>query len=262
MTRVLCAAFFSGLLAIAQKPGAPLTFDAASVKPAIPVGNFNPPYRRTTPVRIEYRNYPLARLIAEAYNLDEYKVQGPTWIARERYEVTANRPRGTTVAQTRLMMQSLLQERFHLTTHRAFEEKDVYYLLPGKNVALLRPEQGEPDVLGCQSFGTLSEFSEMLAWRLHSPVIDKTNIPGTFYFILSWSSSVAAREPAAGLAPPPPMPSTPPPCPGWSAKTMPPLASDMFEALRNQMGLSLEKHGRAPVDVLVVDRADKLPESN
>jgi uncharacterized protein (TIGR03435 family) len=41
---------------------------------------------------------------------------------------------------------------------------------------------------------------------------------------------------------------------------MPPPASDIFEAVRDQIGLRLERRGNMPVKLLVVDRASKVHE--
>ena len=46
------------------------------------------------------------------------------------------------------------------------------------------------------------------------------------------------------------------------AATMPPVAPTIFEAVKDQMGLKLELRGTTQVSVLVVDRAEKLPEPN
>jgi uncharacterized protein (TIGR03435 family) len=260
-TRAVLVILATAASIAAQHSIVPPTFEAASVKQAKPQGNFNPPSRRATPIRLEYRNYSLVRLIAEAWNLADYQIQAPDWAGRERYDISATKPRQTSVPDTRRMLQSLLIERFHLETRPGTKDMPVYHLLPEK-VALLRPEHDEPDVPGCQSFGTLGEFAQLLSRNLNAPVVDNTNIAGTYYFILAYRSTLPAPERSSVMAPPPPTASTPPPCPGWSSATMPPLADDIFEAARKQMGLKLERRGRASVSTLAVDRADRVPKPN
>jgi len=184
-------------------------------------------------------------------------------MARERYGVIATRPRDTTADQTRQMLRSLLADRFHVALHQEQKEMPGYALLPGKDRSKLRPEKDAPDVPGC-AFGTMSDFAGFLSARLQAPVVNETGIAGTFYFIFAYSDTLAARAAgAAGAAPPPPPPPPPlPPCPGLSAATMPPLASSIFEAVSEQMGLKLERRGNQSVSVLVVDRADRVPTAN
>ncbi len=193
----------------------------------------------------------------EAWDLAQYQVQGPAWIARERYDVVATTPPGTSAVSEREMLQSLVRERFQLEFHKENKETPRYVLLPGKNRSKLRPEKDAPDIPGCKSFGTMPEFADILSQILNAPVEDDTVITGTFYFILSFSGS---PDEATDIEPPPPPP--PPPCPGWSAETMPPPDSNVFDAVRNQMGLRLERRGKATVSVLVVNHANRTPESN
>jgi uncharacterized protein (TIGR03435 family) len=43
---------------------------------------------------------------------------------------------------------------------------------------------------------------------------------------------------------------------------MPTVAPTIFDAVKDQMGLKLERRANAPVSVLVIDRVDKLPAAN
>ena len=153
------------------------------------------------------------------------------------------------------MLQSLLRDRFHLLAHWEKKEMAAYSLLAGRDRLKLRPEAGEPEVPGCKSFGTLSDFADLLSHSLGKPVVNQTEIRGTFYFILAYRNLETASM--TDRAPP-----SPPPCPGWSARTMPPLASSIFEAVKEQMGLRLERRGTKIIDLLVVDQAQKIPEGN
>src|SRR5277367_1549388 len=82
--------------------------DAASVKPAAQAEGLIEPIRESTPGRVTYRNYSLKRLLMEAYQVTRYQVEGPPWIERDRYDIIATKPKGTTADQERQMMQSLL----------------------------------------------------------------------------------------------------------------------------------------------------------
>src|SRR5262249_20715439 len=73
---------------------------------------------------------------------------------------------------------------------------------------------------------------------LDRPVIDGTGLTGNFDFDLSWSP--------AGLQSDTPSPDSDKP--------------DLFTSMQTQLGLTLDSH-RGPVDVLVVDHAEK-PDAN
>jgi uncharacterized protein (TIGR03435 family) len=214
------------------------------------------------PVRIRFVNYPLKDLIRDAYSMRDYQVRAPSWMTRDRFDLVATKPAGTSAARERSMLQSLLAERFHLTVHTATQEMPAYVLLLGKAQSKLRLAINPPDVPGCHSFGTLSEYADVLSRLLDRPVIDRTGISGSFYFILHVENPMQQSVASPGLAPPPLPPAAPPPCPGWSPETMPPPAYSIPEAVREQMGLRLQRHGTAQVDVLIVDHADRMPEPN
>ena len=134
----------------------------------------------------------------------------------------------------------------------------VTVLLPGKDRSKLRAEKDAPDIPGCKSFGTMPEFADILSQILNAPVEDDTGITGTFYLLWRFRILRARRRTSRRRPSSPP----PPPCPGWSAETMPPPDSNVFDAVRNQMGLRLERRGKIAVSVLVVDHANRTPESN
>jgi uncharacterized protein (TIGR03435 family) len=253
----LAGGFSAVALAIIGQSAA-ASFDAASVRPASQTMGFISPIRSGDPGHRAYRNYSLRALIAEAWDLADYQVQGSAWLARDRYDVVATKPRGTSVVSERVMLQSLLRERFQLEFHKENKETPRYVLLPGKDRSKLRPEKDAQDIPGCKSFGTMPEFAHILSQILNAPVEDETGITGTFYFILAFSDS--PDEATNSEAPPPPPP--PPPCPGWSVDVMPSLDSNVFDAVRNQMALRLKRRGNTAVSVLVVDHVNRTPDSN
>ena len=156
------------------------------------------------------------------------------------------------------MLQSLLVARFHLVQHREDREMSGYALLPGKDTSRLHAVKEEGgEAAECSRSGTMARFAEMLATSIDRPVVDQTGISGRYYFILTWSDRPQIRTESEGAPPPPP----PPPsssslCPGWTGK-MPPLASNIFEAVKEQMGLRLERKGTMMVNVMVLDHVEK-----
>ena len=88
---------------------------------------------------------------------------------------------------------------------------------------------------------TLEAFSNFLATPVRRPVIDRTGLSGDFDIELEMS---------AELGPPPP----PPGMPDHVDRT---FAPSIFTSLQEQLGLRLESQ-RGPVDVLVIDRVERL----
>jgi uncharacterized protein (TIGR03435 family) len=103
-------------------------------------------------------------------------------------------------------------------------------------------------------------LADMLANQLGSPVIDKTGLTGEYDYTLEFSS-----EGLAGGGVPPGLP-PPPPSPGAGGPLAPNSAGDqdapsLLTAVQEQLGLKLESK-KGPLDLLVIDRADKTPTEN
>jgi uncharacterized protein (TIGR03435 family) len=88
------------------------------------------PYNLTAhdPERITWTNTRLIRAIQVAYDVRSDKIDGPDWLGNETYNILANVPAGTTVAQFRVMVQNLLAERFGLRVHRQTRDISGYVL--------------------------------------------------------------------------------------------------------------------------------------
>ena len=170
------------LLAFAQP--APITFDAASVKPADPK---SAPVNRSAnaqatlrggpgtadPGRISYANVTLQSVLITAYGAD-CKVQedcdqivGPPWLRSSRYDIDAKIPAGATNDQFRTMLQNLLAERFHMTLHREMRDLPGYELTVGKGKAKL--VASPPDSASAEAstgplvkFGAPGEYGKLL----------------------------------------------------------------------------------------------------
>jgi uncharacterized protein (TIGR03435 family) len=230
-------------------------FDAASVKPAAQVEGLIETIRQSTPGRVTYRNYSLKRLLTEAYQVSRYQVEGPAWIERDRYDIVATKPRGTTADQERLMVQNLVAARFHLVRHSEKREMTAYALLPGKDTSKLHAVKEGGDSEGCDRSGTMAQYAELLAARIDKPVVDRTGISGRYYFILLYTDQPQIRT-DSGAPPPPPPPPSGAGCRGWTGK-WPSFESNVFDAVKEQMGLRLERTGTTSVNVIVLDHVEK-----
>jgi uncharacterized protein (TIGR03435 family) len=254
LRRVLWICVVTGRVALGQQ----LAFDAASVKPAAQVEGLIEPIKQSTPGRVTIRNYVVKKLVMEAYQLTRYQVEGPPWIERERFDIIATKPKGTTGDQEREMLQRLLAERFHVAQHRETRQLPSYVLLPGKDTAKLHPVTDNVES-GCARAGTMAQFADRLATILDKPVIDETGVSGQYYFVLSWSPQpMTLRSDGAAAPPPPPPPPavSSPGCPAFNGKILP-IEGTIFDAVREQMGLRLERRGTVAVSVIVLDRVER-----
>jgi bla regulator protein blaR1 len=131
------------------------TFEVASVKLADKCGNeYSPrPGMRmaisTGPSFKPGGTYstcaPLRSIIMEAYDI-RFPMQpsgGPDWSENDRYQIDAKAGNNATKEQMRLMLQSLLEERFKLKFHRENRESPVYYLVAAKGGPKLQPAKDE-----------------------------------------------------------------------------------------------------------------------
>jgi uncharacterized protein (TIGR03435 family) len=138
-------------VAFAQAPAAPLTFDVASVKPAtidqakIMAGQQHVGLK-VEGNRVEIGVTALSELVAMAYKVKYYQIQGPEWLGPmgQRFDIVAKMPEGANKDQVPEMLQALLADRFKLTMHRSSKESQVYALVIGKNG--LKMKETPPDV--------------------------------------------------------------------------------------------------------------------
>jgi len=118
------------------KAGGKMSFDVASVKPfklepgklpRLPTFGLGPDDAKPAGGRF-FARFPLESFIQFAYKLAPFQMadalaNSPKWLRTDRYEIEAEAQGNPTKDQMRLMMQSLLAERFKLAVH--FEIKGL-----------------------------------------------------------------------------------------------------------------------------------------
>ena len=93
----------------------------------------------------------------------------------------------------------------------------------------------------------MAHFADLLSQKLDRPVVDLTDLKGVFEVKLEWSPDVNPPDVISNKATEP--------APDNGTKP------SIFTAIQEQLGLRLEAR-KLPVDVLVVDRAEKVPTEN
>jgi len=79
-----------------------------------------------------------------AYDVKPYQITGPDWMATEHFDIVAKMPEGSKKADAPKMLQTLLEDRFKLSTHRASAEHPVLALVVGKGGPKLKASAEKP----------------------------------------------------------------------------------------------------------------------
>jgi uncharacterized protein (TIGR03435 family) len=243
---MLAVALLPWFGAPAQSGGAP-AFELANVRPARS-GRGGVPRFTATPGRLTIQNKSLRQIVQEAYGVEDYRLLGPDWIDGERYDIVAKSPASVRHrAEMMPMLKALLADRFQLEVHHELKELAVYALIVSKQGLKLQAakageaagQKGRQDE-GHIHFESLSmgQLAAILSGLLKQPVVDQTGVEGAFAVWLDWTPGHA--DAAAGAAPP---------------------NASLFVALNEQLGLGLQAR-KAPLDVLIIDRVEKLATEN
>lgn len=195
----------------------------------------------------------LRECIQWAYHLTAAsEIMGPEWLDSEQYDIVAKADESATQDQLRLMLQSLLAERFKLTIRHKTEQRPLYSLVVGKGGPKLREVHQEPvrgfhvdqdgSVLSYHMVTNMARLTEVLPGFLDRPLLDKTGLNGVYDFTLRVEVDPQFRIPEVGQ-----------PFHGFG---MTPSIFGAVEAL----GLKLVSE-KGPVDVLIVDHVER-PSAN
>lgn len=107
-------------------------FESASIKPAAPDAPTRYGQITVRNATFKARAVTLMDLIVDAHSVEAFQVEGPKWLASEKYDIEARAATVPTREQFRLMEQALLVERAHLKFHREPREMPVYGLVVAK----------------------------------------------------------------------------------------------------------------------------------
>lgn len=204
----------------------------------------------------------------------------PKWVDTDEFEIDAKAAGNPTKDQMRLMMQSLLAERFHLAVHYETQEMPVYALTlikPGKwGPKLIRHADGPP----CDASATSPAGADpdpdgevfppicylQMGWRKRNgrtvmgsrdttmalltfylstagrPVVDRSGITDRIDYRMEWTPESNGPGTPGGDVPPDPQ------------------ALPFMDAVREQLGLKLELT-KAPVQTLVIDHIERPSEN-
>ena len=253
--------------AVAQTGGGPLSFEVASIKPSAPITSKEGKMRVGMTVsgsRVEINFTSLAELVRIAYRVKSYQVAGADWTVSDHFDVLAKMPESATQEHMPEMMQAMLSERFKLTLHRESKEHAVYALLVGKNGLKLQEAEPGPDppassdgknrgAVHIDRKMTLADFADFLGRFVDRPVVDLTDLKGIYQIALDIPIEELIKVKGAADA----LEAAPRAGPDSASD---PTSSSMFAAIQ-RFGLRLEQR-KAPMEVLVIEHAEKIPTAN
>jgi uncharacterized protein (TIGR03435 family) len=261
-----------------ELPPSPMTaFEVAVIKPSAP--NEHPDLKLLPGGQVAIHALPLKTLMALAWHFDpdtsEMIAGAPKFLDVARFDITARPPAdsGTRnaapldVDELRVLLKSLLEDRFGLRTH--LEDRIVTaYTLVAVKPKMRRADPANPTrwhegpgpdgkdpritnpmlsrLVTFQNV-TTAQFAELLPWigsgPYSGPVLDSTGLNGAWDFTLSFSSAGLVQR--AGR--------------GGDTDANSPVS--FFDAIEAQLGLKLEQHKR-PLPVLVIDHIEEKPTDN
>lgn len=232
------------LASFAQAQNAP-AFEVASIR----AGNPGKEFIEAVPGSLTMRNVRLTACIRWAYGVYEYQVSGPGWLNDTWFDISAKAGSPVKEAELRVMLQTLLADRFKLSAHRQTKEipaliltvgKDGHKMVAVENDAPPSFETGKMNLTG--KGATLEQLIGFLSREIRNPIVDQTGLTGRFNYFLDINAYIT-DEMRSSQGPPPEAPNI------------------IAQAIQAQLGLKLESK-KAPVEMVVVDRMEKAPTEN
>jgi uncharacterized protein (TIGR03435 family) len=209
--------------------------------------------------RVTLTNASLNDCIKYAYSIiSDSQIAGPDWTKSGdvRFDIIAQAPPDTPQDQLLFMLQTLLAERLKLTLHHEQRTLPFLALVVNKGGPKLSEakDSAEQPMLGVGHIihhhismfilaSLLSRFERQL-------IFDTTDLSGFFDVKLEWTpDALKGRGPEGG---------------GpilLNGAAVDPNGPSLVTALQEQLGLRLDSR-KGPIDVLVIDHAEKVPTQN
>jgi uncharacterized protein (TIGR03435 family) len=229
---------------LAAQTVAPPAFEAASIKPDDTGGN----YVDVKPGSLTARSATPATCIMWAYGVQSNQIAGANsavsgLLESARYSIMARTAGQVPESQLRLMLQTLLADRFKLALHRESRDIRTLALVVEKNGPKFHPSEGEDESTQQASsklvrrwkWTTMAQLASSLSDAMQAPVRDQTGLAGKYDFALDLTPYLTPGE-------------------------RPDIGAMMVTAVREQLGLKLEP-GKTATEVLVIDHLEKPTEN-
>ncbi len=249
-------------------------FEVADIKPANPAA-VQPGKPRLLPGgRAEIPGITVKMLIVMAYGVQENAIVGvPKWAENSRFDIVAKAPTNADLPMLRLMLQSLLADRFKFAFHNEDKVMSVYVLSTGKRALKLQEASGGRQDCSWRSMEaggdagardgvtrrrecknmTMTELAQQLpGWGgigIDMPVVDQTGLTGKYDFqlVVGLGDIFVRMKGVAGKDG------------DGSVEKIADSGPTIFAALE-QIGLKLESR-KQPTPVMVIDHVESPTEN-
>jgi uncharacterized protein (TIGR03435 family) len=226
-------------------------FEVVSIKPNTSMSGSS--RSSSDQVMLRGTNLSLRSLILTAYGIRTYQLEGPDWLESQRFDITGKfsevlpKDREKANAAYQSMMQKMLADRFKVTVHRDRKPMAVYGLLVEKGgikfkeVPAGHSSSNSHNTHYTGSGVSMEVFAAFLSGQMDLPAINMTGLAGSYDLKLDWvaeSQNQANGEPSEPAA-----------------------GQTIQDAIQDQLGLKIERR-KAPVEILIVDHAEKVPTEN
>jgi uncharacterized protein (TIGR03435 family) len=224
-------------------------FVAASIRPSAGDVKFEHDGKTvTTPGNLTMRDVTAATCIKFAYSVQDSQISGPDWLQSEHFDILAKADTPVAEAQLKLMMQSLLADRFHLVFHRQNKELTAYAMTVAKGGAKVK--ESAPDTQPFRENSavgtvvramTMKEWADFISGPMQMPVVDMTGLKGRYDFSLDFTAWLPGGEKVMNVA-------------------FDNANGIMIAAMQGELGLKMESK-KETVEVLMIDHVEK-PSAN
>jgi uncharacterized protein (TIGR03435 family) len=244
------------------------SFEVAAIKPSAPLSSQVPGFRnrseqvdlyirmagggmKADPAQVRFTYKTLEELICLAFSLKPFQISAPKGMSGTRYDIAAKMPARASTDSVPEMLQSLLKDRFKLTSHRANKDFEVYVLSVGAGGLKIpqKPADYKFDRTATALPQTLESLGNALSRAMGRPVLDQTTLQGEFMVPKDFQSLV--NKAIIGQIVPDR---------GGDEDMEVPSAGAIRRALA-ALGLGLNPSKR-PLPILVVDHVEKTPTEN
>jgi uncharacterized protein (TIGR03435 family) len=243
----------------AQAGGTTPSFEVASVKPsqraADELGLFMQLRGggvKVDPAQARFTSVALKDLISFAYRVKSFQISAPEWMSAAHYDIIAKIPAGMPTDLVPEMLQSLLENRFKLSCHRANKDFDLYVLSAKEGGLKIRQKPADYKFTRGSTAApeTMEALANALSRAMGRPVLDRTGIQGEYMVPQDFRSLVTnglAGQHLSATAEP--------------EKSMEVPSAGEFRQSLQALGLSLDPSKQA-LPLLVIDHAEKTPAEN
>lgn len=239
------------------------SFEVATIRPGHPDDKLR---FRMAPAELNIENASITDLIRFAYAVKSSAQlpKSPHWIDTDKFDINAKIgesqfeamkkiPPNQRFDQFRLMVQSLLADRFALKLSIQKKDLPVYALIVAKGTPKLTAINSSNTMPGLDGNrkGQLKASGVSMPfftdWVSRQPetgervVLDATSLKGTYNFELNWSPDDGHTQ-------------------LLNEEPVQPTGPSFFTALQEQLGLKLESR-KAPIEVLIIDQVEHPSEN-